>query len=297
MKMLGAVEFAEGNSVRQRIRAVSEQSFEDEEGIPHKFTWRTISTWLYRYKIDGTTAMLNKSRADKGRTRKVSLEQLLEAIEKVKPRFRGKTVTKALIYRTCIEEGLLRREDVAPNTFPHRARAGATQARERGPEQAAARLLKSLANECWQADTFFGPYVTNGKAKTQVKLIAFIDDCSRVLCHGQFFFADNIANLITAFQTAIYKRGIPEQLYVDNGSNYASIEISNICNRIGTLLCHTPVRDGAAKGKIERFFRTVRMQFLAKQLDLSSLEALNSTANGASGSKKSITAASTAPST
>ena len=50
MKVLGAVEFAEGNSVRQRIRAVSEQSFEDEEGIPHKFTWRTISTWLYRYK-------------------------------------------------------------------------------------------------------------------------------------------------------------------------------------------------------------------------------------------------------
>jgi transposase InsO family protein len=276
MKVLGAVEFAEGNSVRQRIRAVSEQSFEDEEGIPHKFTWRTISTWLYRYKIDGTTAMLNKSRADKGRTRKVSPEQLLEAIEKVKPRFRGKTVTKALIYRTCIEEGLLRREDVAPNTFSRIVREQELLKPE-SEVQSKRRLAfsKAFANECWQADTLFGPYVTNGKAKTQVKLIAFIDDCSRVLCHGQFFFADNIANLITAFQTAIYKRGIPEQLYVDNGSNYASIEISNICNRIGTLLCHTPVRDGAAKGKIERFFRTVRMQFLAKQLDLSSLEALN----------------------
>jgi hypothetical protein len=37
----------------------------------------------------------------------------------------------------------------------------------------------------------------------------------------------------------------------------------------------TPVRDGAAKGKVERFFRTVRDQFLARELDLSSLEALN----------------------
>src|SRR5690606_34511727 len=36
-----------------------------------------------------------------------------------------------------------------------------------------------------------------------------------------------------------------------------------------------PVRDGAAKGKIERFFRTLRDQFLSRQLDLSSLEALN----------------------
>ncbi|MCP4377107.1 MAG: transposase, partial [bacterium] len=52
-------------------------------------------------------------------------------------------------------------------------------------------------------------------------------------------------------------------------------EINQICARVGTLLCHTPVCDGAAKGKIERFFRTVRDQFLIQQLDLRSLETLN----------------------
>jgi transposase InsO family protein len=276
MKVLGAVEFAEGLSIRQRIIAVSKQTFEDEDGHPHQFTWRTISTWLYRYKVDGTTAMLTKTRSDKGQPRKVNPEQLLEAIEKVLPKFRGKSISKAIIYRTCIEEGLLRREDVAPNTFSRLVNEHELLKPE--SEVKSKRRLafsKAFANECWQADTLFGPYATNGRTKTQVKLIAFIDDASRVLCHGEFFFADNIPNLITAFQTAIYKRGIPEQLYVDNGSNYASIEISNICTRIGTLLCHTPVRDGAAKGKIERFFRTVRAQFLAMELDLSSLEALN----------------------
>jgi len=276
MKVLGAVEFADGLSIRQRIIAVSEQTFEDEDGHPHKFTWRTISTWLYRYKVDGTTAMLNKTRSDKGQPRKVNPEQLLEAIEKVLPKFRGKSISKALIYRTCIEEGLLRREDVAPNTFSRLVNEHELLKPE--SEVKSKRRLafaKAFANECWQADTLFGPYATNGSTKTQVKLIAFIDDASRVLCHGEFFFADNIPNLITAFQTSIYKRGIPEQLYVDNGSNYASPEISNICTRIGTLLCHTPVRDGAAKGKIERFFRTVRAQFLALELDLSSLAALN----------------------
>jgi hypothetical protein len=35
------------------------------------------------------------------------------------------------------------------------------------------------------------------------------------------------------------------------------------------------VRDGAAKGKIERFFRSVRQDLLSRALDLSSLEALN----------------------
>lgn len=276
MKVLGAIEFAEGTSLRQRIKAVSEQPFTNEDGLPHRFTWKTISTWLYRYRVDGTTAMVPKSRSDKGKPRKVTPEQLLEAIEQVKGRFRGKTINKALIYRTCIEEGLLRREDVAPNTFSRLVNEH--ELLKPDPEVKSKRRLafsKAFANECWQADTLFGPYLTNGGTKTQVKLIAFIDDCSRVLCHGEFFFADNIANLVTAFQTAIYKRGVPEQIYVDNGSNYASAEMANICVRIGTLLCHTPVRDGAAKGKIERFFRTVRDQFLARELDLSSLPALN----------------------
>ncbi|MBK7584470.1 MAG: DDE-type integrase/transposase/recombinase [Myxococcales bacterium] len=77
------------------------------------------------------------------------------------------------------------------------------------------------------------------------------------------------------FKSALYTRGLCECLYVDNGSNYSSLEMSQVCQRIGAILCHTPVRDGAAKGKIERFFRTVRMSFLSRQLDLSSLDALN----------------------
>jgi hypothetical protein len=78
-----------------------------------------------------------------------------------------------------------------------------------------------------------------------------------------------------ALRSALYKRGVPQTLYVDNGAIYTSTEINQICGRIGTLLCHTPVRDRAAKGKLERFFRTCRDQFLLRKLDLSSLEALN----------------------
>ena len=68
---------------------------------------------------------------------------------------------------------------------------------------------------------------------------------------------------------------MPLSLYVDNGSIYTSKEIIQICARVGCLLHHMPVRDGAAKGKIERFFRTVREQFLSRTLDLSSISTLN----------------------
>jgi hypothetical protein len=136
-------------------------------------------------------------------------------------------------------------------------------------------FAKAHANEMWQADTLVGPYLQLHGIYVQARLIAFIDDASRVCCHGRFFRAENVDTLIEALRAAFYKRGVPQSLYVDNGSIYSSKEIIQICSRVGCLLHHTPVRDGAAKGKIERFFRTVREQFLCLQLDLSSLEALN----------------------
>src|SRR5258708_199319 len=127
----------------------------------------------------------------------------------------------------------------------------------------------------WQAYTLIGPYMQLNGTSVQTRLIAFLDDASRVCCHGQFFPAENVDTLIESLRAAFYKRGVPQSLYVDNGSIYSSKEIIQICARVGCLLHHTPVRDGAAKGKIERFFRTVRDQFLCRSLDLSCLEALN----------------------
>jgi len=82
-----------------------------------QFTWRTISTWLYRYKVGGVTTLKNTTRSDKGQPRKVNLEELQDAVEKALPKLRGRTPTRGAIYRLCIEEGLLNRSQVAPNTF------------------------------------------------------------------------------------------------------------------------------------------------------------------------------------
>ena len=81
--------------------------------------------------------------------------------------------------------------------------------------------------------------------------------------------------MIKAVRSAIYKRGVPEIIYVDNGSIYTCQEIILICARIGIILAHTPVRQPQPKGKIERFFGTVRSSFLCRNLDLSSIEVLN----------------------
>ena len=276
MRVLGAIDMAEGNSIQARIRAVSQMTFTDEDGHPRQFTWRTIQTWYSRYQQHGVTVMENKPRSDKGKRRKVVIDDVLEAIGKVQPKIHGRTPTRALLYRLCIEAGLLTRSQIAPNTFNRLVR----EFELLKPDQDSTNkhrlaFAKAHANEMWQADTLYGPHVHLNGSPVQTRLIAFIDDASRVCCHGQFFPAENVDTLIESLRAAFYKRGVPHALYVDNGSIYASKEILQICARVGCLLHHTPVRDGAAKGKIERFFRTVRDQFLARDLDLGSLDALN----------------------
>lgn len=279
MKVLGAIEVAQGKTRHERIHSVAAMTFLDEQGDPHQFTWRTIQTWYYRYKNHGVTGMDASPRADKGKPRKVTPEEVLEAINTALPNFvsaktrhtKQKTPTKSAVYRYCIEKGLLHASQIALTTFCRFVREYELLKDEPGENKRRLAFSMQHANQLWQADTMFGPHI-GGR---QAKLIALIDDASRVLCHGEFFFDENADSMIKALRNAFYKRGLPEQLYVDNGSIYCCQEITLICARVGCILRHTAVRDAAAKGKIERFFRRVRDQFLIRNLDLSSIDALN----------------------
>jgi putative transposase len=278
MRVLGAVDTVEGRTRHERVHHVAAMTFVDEEGNPRQFTWRTIQTWYYRYKNHGITGMTHQPRKDKGQVRKVTPEELLEALNAARPHFHQQRTNKRALYRFCIEQGLLQADRIAQTTFYRFIREYELLAPESEENKQRLAFSMKYANQLWQADTMFGPYVDTGVSlgsRKQAKLIAFIDDASRVLCHGEFFFEENVDTLVQAIRAAFYKRGVPEQLLVDNGSIYSGQEITLICARVGCLLRHTAVRDAAAKGKIERFFRRVRDQFLVRKLDLSSLEALN----------------------
>jgi putative transposase len=278
MRVLGAIDTVAGRTRHERVHAVAAMTFVDEDGNARQFTWRTIQTWFYRYKNYGITGMTPQPRSDKGETRKVTPEELLEAINAAKPHFHNKRINKNAIYRFCIENGLLQRDRIAPTTFYRFIREYKLLTPPSDDDKKRLAFSMKFANQLWQADTLFGPHVNTGAlldSRKQTKLIAFIDDASRVLCHGEFFFEENVDTMVKAIRAAFYKRGVPEQLLVDNGSIYCSQEITLICARVGCVLRHTAVRDAAAKGKIERFFRRVRDQFLNQKLDLSSLEALN----------------------
>lgn len=282
LQVLAAIDYAPGHTIRDRIRAVSQQVFIDPEtGYHHQFTWRTIETWRCRYNKHGVTQLDTKTRSDKNTQRKVTLAEVAEAINEVLPTLRANKVgkiPKSTLYRCLLERHYFTRQQLAPSTFRRFVRehdllnADAT-------ETLRTSFAMQYANELWQGDTMHGPSIQQADGVwKKTFLIAFIDDASRLITHAEFFYRDNTEKLVDAFRTALYKRGKPERLYFDNGSNYTSKEMLQACVRLNIRLSHAPVRDGAAKGKIERFFRGFRDRFLVQHTAFASLEQLNHTA-------------------
>jgi len=89
--------------------------------------------------------------------------------------------------------------------------------------------------------------------KRQTYLITFIDDASRLILHGEFFFNDNAVNMQIVFKKAIAKYGVPKKLFVDNGSSYRNDQLHLICASLGTVLIHTKAYSPESKGYVKTF--------------------------------------------
>ncbi len=279
LRVLSAVDYAPGQSIRERIKHVADRTFRDEQThCEYTFTWRTISTWLYRFKKRGITTLDNKTRADRNTYRKIKLNELAEALNDIIPTLsknKGGTTPKMTLYRQLLKKNYFQRSQLSQTSFYRMVRENNLLNVEQ-TQKLRRSFAMQFVNELWQADTMYGPSIKQADGKwRKTFLIAFIDDASRVITHGEFFYRDNTDNMIDAFRTALFKRGKPERLYFDNGSNYTSKEILQACVRLDIHLSHAPVRDGAAKGKIERFFRGFRDRFLVQHLEFKSLDELN----------------------
>lgn len=125
----------------------------------------------------------------------------------------------------------------------------------------------------WLADTCYFPHIQeNGKSR-RVYAMCIIDDHSRMIVGAELFYQDNAAGFQKVFKDAVSTYNIPAKLLVDNGAPYANDQIALICGSLGTVLIHARPRDGAAKGKQERFWRTAKERFLYG-LDMDTIHSL-----------------------
>jgi len=110
-------------------------------------------------------------------------------------------------------------------------------------------------------------------------LLAFIDDHSRLLAGWRWGAGEDVFGLEAALRSGLMTRGVPDAVLVDRGSAFVSSQLLRACAVLGVKLVHASPRAATTKGKIERFFRTVRDQFLVElegreRLDLAELNRL-----------------------
>ncbi len=118
-------------------------------------------------------------------------------------------------------------------------------------------------NDLWQSDVMHGPHVLWEGKRRKTYLIAFIDDMSRLISHAEFYLHERLESFLDAFRKALRMRGIPRKLYADNGPSFRSNHLEHTCASLGIVLLHARPYQPEGKGKIERWFGTVRGSFLA----------------------------------
>jgi transposase InsO family protein len=234
----------------------------------------TIRHWLRAYRRGGFDALKPTPRHDRGSTRRLSpeLAGLLVRMKQDHPRMSVKTICRLLL-----EQGRITPNQIAPATaYRYLARhLPRRPASPTGKEQR--RFVHRYPNDCWQADVMYGPAIPdNASARTRnTFLLAFLDDASRLIVAAQFFFSDSAANVKDLFRRALLTYGLPAKLYLDNGPSFRCQDLHVACAAIGCALIYTTPYYPEGKGKIERFFRTVRSSFLSGLGSVTSLGELN----------------------
>jgi len=259
-------------SIAAYCRRVTVDPITRPDGTLFQYKPATLEKWVTLYKAGGMEALVPRERSDKGSVRSLSDECMAE-IHRLKEKF--PRLDAVQIHIRLVQDGLLP-ASVSPRTVQRFVKASGLRT------AAASGLLKDRKafeepyfGAMWQADTCYFPYVPDNKGKRQrTYLIAIVDDHSRLIVGARLSFEDNAYSFQKVLKDAVATYGICQKLYVDHGPSFENSQLSFICGSIGTVLLHAPVRDAAAKAKVERTFGSLKSRWL-NGLDTSQILSLD----------------------
>jgi putative transposase len=240
------------------VREIAGRTHTDPFGNQIRISRETLDRWIRRYRGGGFEALVPPPRRLATRTD----AQVLELAASLKRENPTRTVAQvARILRTATgwapsESTLLRHFHRLDLMGPHPGEAAAVFGRFEAADP----------NELWCGDALHGPRVADRKTY----LFAFLDDHSRLAVGYRFGYAEDSVRLAAALKPALAARGVPRAAYVDNGSAFVDAWLLRACAKLGVSLVHSQPGRPQGRGKIERFFRTVREQFLVEVTDTTS---------------------------
>lgn len=250
------------------VRAIAARTHAGPFGGQHSYSRDTLDRWIRRYRTGGFEALTPSMRQPGSRIDTTVLE-LAVALKRENPARTAAQVARIL----RSSSGYSPSESTLLRLFHRRELMGPAI----GQSPVFGRYEAATPNERWVGDALHGPKV--GGRKTY--LFAFLDDHSRLVTGHRFGFAEDVVRLAAALEPALAARGVPGACYVDNGSAYVDAWLLRACAKLGIRLIHATPHRPQGKGKVERFFRTVRDQFLVEVTDTSAADLAGRGVSGA----------------
>lgn len=220
-----------------------------------------IKEWLKNYQDSGCKleSLYPKDRNDIGKIRSVDCDTIQGLIS-----LRKEMPEKPLpiFLKKARERGIIQMGVFISRATAYRILHIYTEELKK-PAEDRRKFEAGKVNELWQSDVMHGPLVSVEGKQRKCYLLAIIDDHSRFIIQAEFYLHERLDNYLDILRKAFLKRGLPGKLYVDNGAAFRSNQLEYICASLGIALIHAKPYQPEGKGKIERWFRTVRMSFLS----------------------------------
>ena len=234
------------------VRALAEVEHVGADGQRMLIGRSTLDKWIAAWRAGGFDALMPRARVVVPRTT-ADVLALAVALKRELP-----ARTAAQVRQIMLAAG--HSAPSARTIQRHYARLGLNTRPDGSPARAYGRFEASRPGELWTGDALHGPVIAGRKAF----LLAFIDDYSRALVGYRWGHAEDVLRLEAALRAGLAARGVPDAILVDRGSAFVSGQLARSCAVLGIRLIHASPRAASTKGKVERFFRTVRGAFLVE---------------------------------
>jgi transposase InsO family protein len=220
----------------------------------------TIRHWIRLYKDNGLQSLMPKDRSDQGRSRAMDDDtcNALVCLRKEMPAATVPHLIEQMNRRNLVTPGIALNHTTVYR-FLHQQdlmHLGGCKPEDRR------RFEAELPNDLWQSDVMHGPKVNVAGRQKKTYLIAILDDHSRLIVYARFYLSETLVSYLDALENALARRGLPRKLYVDNGPAFRSRQLEYITASLSIALIHARAYFPEGKGKIERWYKTVRSRFL-----------------------------------
>ncbi len=258
--------------LKKIVRELANQTYQIPNSKRVYIGAKSIERWYYAWRKKGIDGLAPTTRSDKGRSQlSQDIQQAIITCKQENQARSLNTIIRLLEMQGTVSKGQLVRSSVHRLLHRH----GLSKRHVSSSETIERRAFEApFAGDIWYGDVMHGPRIQTANGMKKVYLVTVMDDASRLICHSEFCLDETALSIEYVLKEALLKRGLPKRFVVDNGAAYRSETLQSICARLNIRLIYCKPYEPEGKGKLERFHRTFRAQFLT-EIDVNTIESLN----------------------